>query len=120
MLISAAESTLLRFSTYSQTALKKTKKNCVRTDTRMIFPSLNSAQPETLSSRLCFLLVAAPPRLLALGSVAGGSYNVTGQRGGGAGLAWSSRPELSVLDSGQNQVVERGLFREQKTRFFSV
>ena len=55
----------------------------------MIFPSLNSAQPEALSSRLCFLLVAAPPRLLAPGSVAGGSYDVTGQRGGGAGLAWS-------------------------------
>ena len=55
----------------------------------MLFPSFNSAQPETLSSRLCFLLVAAPPCLLAPGSVAGGSYDVTGQLGGCAGLAWS-------------------------------
>ena len=52
----------------------------------MIFPSLNSAHPATLSSSLCFLLVAAPPRLFAPGSLAGGSYNVTGQREGGAGL----------------------------------
>ena len=94
----------------------------------MIFPSLNSAQPEALSSRLCFLLVAAPPRLLAPGSVAGGSYDVqaslsdwTARGGCRPSLVERERcrPVLSVLDSEGNRVVECWI-SEGKTRFFSV